>query len=417
MSEEPLDKGETYARGRLPEYFYVSSHFPHADDEDLPNPRMMRFASQVFDSNGEVICTTQDNWRVVLRETKSRQQIQALYFEDSRRIASLAFQRFSSSGKRMNRESFTLYGDEVLDLAAFLSMVMSPDVKFDHGEQRKRLSRSVVAKMLQDQATKRELLEQNREELFDLIRNDESAPEVIALARRKKQLEVFRRLLDDPEFFDERKGFVTTGPEGVWQEFFEQNRWIFGSGLTTQFLHSWNPERLQESVVGASIKQAGKRPDGLMRTAGVMSSMVLVEIKTHLAPLLAANEYRSGVFAPSSQLAGSVAQCQATLDAAMENLGPAFQLVDSGGFSTEEVVRLCRPRSLLVAGSLDEFTRDGQVHEGQFRSFERYRRSISDPEIVTFDELYDRMRLVLAADEPEASDETESEPPPFEGGF
>ena len=45
--------------------------------------------------------------------------------------------------------------------------------------------------------------------------------------------------------------------------FFEANKWIFGSGLTTQFLHSWDLDRLEQTVVGASVAGTGKRPDAL----------------------------------------------------------------------------------------------------------------------------------------------------------
>jgi len=57
---------------------------------------------------------------------------------------------------------------------------------------------------------------------------------------------------------------------------------------------------------------------------------------------------------------------------------------------------VCRPRTLLVVGSLTEFIHDGNVHHEKFQSFERFRRGLRDPEILTFDELYRRARLALA---------------------
>jgi len=57
---------------------------------------------------------------------------------------------------------------------------------------------------------------------------------------------------------------------------------------------------------------------------------------------------------------------------------------------------VCRPRTLLVVGSLTEFVREENVHHQKFESFERFRRSLRDPEILTFDELYRRARLALA---------------------
>jgi len=47
-------------------------------------------------------------------------------------------------------------------------------------------------------------------------------------------------------------------------------------------------------------------------------------------------------------------------------------------------------------GSLDEFTREGRPNVARFESFERFRRSIRDPEIVTFDELYERAAMSVA---------------------
>jgi len=39
--------------------------------------------------------------------------------------------------------------------------------------------------------------------------------------------------------------------------------------------------------------------------------------------------------------------------------------------------------------------RTGSMRQQRFQSFERFRRGLRDPEIVTFDELYERARLVL----------------------
>jgi hypothetical protein len=78
-------------------------------------------------------------------------------------------------------------------------------------------------------------------------------------------------------------------------------------------------------------------------------------------------------------------------------LGKTIEIKDKNGYSTEQAF-VCRPRSLLVIGSLEEFTKDGNVHHRKFESFERFRRSLRDPEILTFDELFERARLTLALD-------------------
>jgi hypothetical protein len=63
--------------------------------------------------------------------------------------------------------------------------------------------------------------------------------EIANLTYRKQQLEEFRRLLNDPEFFESRMHALSSKKnlrERVWQEFFERNRWVFGYGLKFQWL-------------------------------------------------------------------------------------------------------------------------------------------------------------------------------------
>src|SRR5206468_5216619 len=88
-------------------------------------------------------------------------------------------------------------------------------------------------------------------------------------------------------------------------------------------------------------------------------------------------------------------QCQGTVDEAQNYLGKTIDVKDDEGYVTGQAF-LCRPRSLLVVGSLTEFTKDDNVHRAKFESFERFRRGLRDPEILTFDELFERARLTLA---------------------
>jgi hypothetical protein len=245
----------------------------------------------------------------------------------------MAFQRFDADGKKMKSDYFVLHGKEVLDLAAFLALVVSPTDGLLEGDDGTRLTSAVIAGLLMDQSTERELYEKNKAELLELLKSDVSAPEVVALARRRREVEVFQELLNDGAAFASRLAKMSETkekrPEDVWQDFFERNQWIFGSGLTTQFLHSWSADALSQTVVGSSVKRVGKRPDALMSTAGALSALVFVEIKTHATKLLAAEEYRGDAFRPGGKLVGAVAQCQATMDAAIEELGTELRKKDS----------------------------------------------------------------------------------------
>src|SRR6476620_1224633 len=150
----------------------------------------------------------------------------------------------------------------------------------------------------------------------------------------------------------------------------------------------------------------------MLWTAGVLSAVVLVEIKHHETKLLGA-EYRPDCWRVSDEVAGGVAQCQATAAMAERDLGPFLAVQDQYGYSMDSVV-VCRPRSILVIGSLTQFQRGESLHRPMYESFERFRRSLRDPEIVTFDELYQRANMVLelsAGDEEEEGDSSIFEEP------
>lgn len=207
-------------------------------------------------------------------------------------------------------------------------------------------------------------------------------------------------MLNDPDHFDVCRDAGgaprRAGPEAVWQDFFENNQWIFGTGLAPQFLHAWDPDGLEQAVVGASAFGPGKRADGLLRTAGALSALVFVEIKTHTTRLLHPTAYRPGAWRISEELAGGVSQCQAQVDMTVKALEREIERATTAGWSTDEWTTVCRPRSLLVVGTLGEFSDDeGHKNLRMFESFERFRRSLTDPEIITFDELFARARMVV----------------------
>jgi hypothetical protein len=217
---------------------------------------------------------------------------------------------------------------------------------------------------------------------------------------RRQGVEVFRRLLDNREFFDELipQG---QGPEAVWQKFFDSHRWIFGGSLAGQFLLPWDAERLEQIVAGHSIMGVGKRADALMRTAGLVRSMVFMEIKHHRTKLLG-EEYRPGCWSPSRDLSGAVAQVQCTIQHGVAAIGGCrlSECARDGSDIPGAFTYLLRPRSFLVVGNLNEMIGEtGGIRRDKYQSFELYRRHMQEPDILTFDELLKRAEgLVEPAD-------------------
>jgi hypothetical protein len=123
-------------------------------------------------------------------------------------------------------------------------------------------------------------------------------------------LQRFESLLRDADYFAREQERLQCRPEDIWQEFFEANTWIFGYGLSYQFLSKLDERKLEQTIRGRDLTAAGKRSDALMKTRGLISSLCFVEIKRHDTALLGSAQYRSDVWPPSTELAGGVSQVQ-----------------------------------------------------------------------------------------------------------
>ncbi|MCG3685309.1 DUF4263 domain-containing protein [Aliarcobacter butzleri] len=121
-------------------------------------------------------------------------------------------------------------------------------------------------------------------------------------------------------------------------------------------------------------------------------------MKTHKTNLLkqVASAYRGDSWAISDELAGGVTQVQNTVIANLKNWYGKIQVKNkkTGELTGEEVFNF-QPKSFLVIGKLDEFIGKYGVNEDKYRSFELFRKNINSPEIITFDELYERAKFIV----------------------
>lgn len=223
--------------------------------------------------------------------------------------------------------------------------------------------------------------------------------DVALLTGRRTALERFERLLADPDFFDEERSRLggSTGPEKVWQTFFEGNQWIFGYGLRLVTCDALSNERLETIVIGSDVfDPAGKRTDALMMTRGRVSGLLFCEIKTPEARLTVEREYRSGVYEPALDLRGGIAQLQKTMHKvtlkATENY---HRFTSSSGSPSGQEVSTVQPRGVVVVGLLSEFEEAHGINYERFASFELLRQSLHGMEVITFDELLERARFIV----------------------
>ncbi|GGR57832.1 hypothetical protein J2S40_003398 [Nocardioides luteus] len=376
----------TYARGRLTTRTYVSRSFTAAIGQDVGHPS--RYIYRVFD---EVEAKDSEGWEwtnhVVLETHGGRKQLQLQIARSQGAVRRLRIQRVPANGDETKLE-------RVLDLnrtqaRSLIDLLRAVDDIPIEGETTVHVDDQLLRDVFEDPWAVERMYSGEPERFRDLIESDANADDVIALQRRREVAAMMRRWLDEPVAFDAAAADAG-GPEKAWQQLLEENPWILGVGLGGQILTSWDDGRLEQTVVGPSFTNAGKRADALMRTTGVIQSLVFAEIKHHRTDLLK-KEYRPGCWSPSPELAGAVVQVQQTVHRACQEVGDYLQdQTDEGELLTSGTF-LVRPRCFVIVGLLDQLTgASGGPVRDKVRSFELFRRNLNEPEVLTFDELVAR---------------------------
>lgn len=175
------------------------------------------------------------------------------------------------------------------------------------------------------------------------------------------------------KYWDEHK---TDSTEENWQKYFNDRPWILS-------LICPEPIVIMESkmyVGGTNASGSGGKTVDYGFINKNTNNTALLEIKTPVAKLLG-SEYR-GLYPPSWDLAGAVTQVQNYKYQVLKNL-PALK-EDYGVFDAVNIP------TYVITGCTDELTSD--LHK---RSFELYRKTLSGTIVLTFDEVFQRLRLLL----------------------
>ena len=371
---------------------YISPSLPSFGDKQ----RKIRIASKVLMSSDGLEYGKERDEVVLRQKPDAATHIRAKFLENSRGVFVLTVQKFDTASGNPYGSGFSFVGDEIERFVDFLHNIRH--ISFS-GSGSMNISDEELKKIALTSPQARRLVEGNEELFAEVVRHALTKEDIVAVGYRKRQLDIFRKLLDDPQFFQEVKNKKGCGDESLWQQFFEKNPWIFGYGLSYIYASGLSGEKLEQVVKGHAVGQFGKRVDALLRTRAIASSLCFVEIKTSTTPLLATKPYRTGCWQPSSELTGATAQIQVTVASASEAISGKLQPTDDSGFPTGELAFNFRPRSFVVIGSLAEFVGEHGVNEEKLQSFELYRTHLNQPEVITFDELYERARHIVQSSE------------------
>ena len=188
------------------------------------------------------------------------------------------------------------------------------------------------------------------------------------------------------------KMFTEELDERYWQNFFNENPFI----LNMAFGYPVIKVQGQASVGGKKLSGDSEKIADFLVKNSLTNNTAIFEIKNPQTAILNKKEYRSGVYTPSADLSGAINQ---VLDQKYQFEKQIAQIKDKS--------RLYDIESYAVHGCLIV----GKTPKGddQKKSFELFRRNSKDVEIVTFDELLEKLkqlRIFLQHDnEPATSQE------------
>lgn len=211
----------------------------------------------------------------------------------------------------------------------------------------------------------------------DGLRNFKSSGRDIAECTEGDALPVKKLSLDKAlEYWE---GHRRESREDFWQSFFDVNPHVLSLAFPSAVFHMGS----KFYVGGKTTENAGGNLADFAFGEGSTKNILLVEIKTPATKLLG-RQYREGVYAPSTDLSGSIAQVLSQAD----NLQKDFFSVCRDKVGTIAY----NTRSLILIGDVENELKD----RAQIRSFELYRGSLSRITVLTYDELYLKLFSVVS---------------------
>lgn len=190
-----------------------------------------------------------------------------------------------------------------------------------------------------------------------------------------KVYSVLQAKLINPIFLEDN---LDKTDEKFWQQLFKEHPNIISSVIPS-VVHIIED---QPYMGGKAIDNKGASIGDFLFKSGT-DNVSIIEIKTPTTDLLS-NEYRNGVYCPSKELSGSIVQIRKQKDGLIKEYNSIkLQSIKKGiNFSAYD------PKSYIIIGNTND------LNDEQNESFELFRNSLKDIEIITFNELIDKLKIL-----------------------
>ena len=259
-----------------------------------------------------------------------------------------------------------------------------------------RTGRSPLRKMITEAAAREgnSLSPSEQDEVLGVLRENTKSiamtkPDKLITLKNDIELVTLEKLIQDFE------QMINAGvPEKTWQNFLEANSFI----LSLAFGYPVLKVQGQASVGGHKLSGVGETIADFLVKNSLTNNSAIVEIKTPSTALLKRTAYRGETYPPSGHLVGAVNQ---VLNQKHNFEGDIARIKNNSRMNHLESysVKCC-----LIIGTMP-------TDEERKKSFELFRGNSKNVEIITFDELFEklwRLRELLTPPQPPLS--TESEP-------
>lgn len=318
------------------------------------------------------------------------------FIKENNKITKVSFKRFKYYKKKgyvVQDEqivfSFSFF-KQIIDYLKLLSELNLADIN----ERRITLAEDDLPA---DDETKKKiktfLLRKDGQQIIEELLNSGiiTSTDIVNIGYRKKQLEIFDKLLNDPDYIDVYKTenkIIDERLEILWQHFFSKNDWIFGYGLDYKFLGI-----LQKEVHISNTDLSGK--DGVIGDflLGCNKFTVLVELKRPNTDLFK-NKNRSNSWSLSNELIDAFSQI---LEQKASWQIQAESNANNNYNNNGEIIKqkTIDPKTILIIGNSSQYSGETKELQIKAKSFELFRRDSRNVEIVTFDELFERAKFIV----------------------
>jgi hypothetical protein len=193
------------------------------------------------------------------------------------------------------------------------------------------------------------------------------------IQQARQGLQGIQRFIDVIGYWTKNKN---NSNENDWHSFFNKNNWVLSQCFSI-------PAVLFQNKAYVGGKDLTNRSGGvldILYRSKLLENLALVEIKTPLTPILS-REYRDNVFSISSDLSGSINQLLHYRD----NIEKEYYILNG---KCIEGFQLFSPKCILVIGTTETLSDRQKV------TFELFRSDLKSVEIITYDELFEKLNLL-----------------------